>query len=102
MTTLGDAVKKVLERSGIELAQDRVEKVLLDADVSSRASRGVPSRLRVRRLRVTGTKCYSETPGVEAPAADMKTAPIALDWAPTASTVSVARRTCAASRPCCS
>jgi hypothetical protein len=63
MTTLGDAVKKVLETRGIELAQDRVEKVLLDADVSSRASRGVPSRLRVRRLRVTGTKYYSETPG---------------------------------------
>jgi hypothetical protein len=82
MTTLGDAVKKVLETRGIELAQDRVEKVLLDADVSSRASRGVPSRLRVRRLRVTGTKYYSETPGVEAPAADMKTAPITLDWVP--------------------
>ena len=80
MSTLGDAVRAKL--AGQDIETDRIEKVLLDAGVSSMASRGVPVRLRVRRLRVTGTKIYSETPGVEISDAEMKSAPINLDWSP--------------------
>ena len=82
MTILGEAVLAELQRRGVEIEPARVEKVLLDADVSSTASRGVPARLRVHRLQVTGTKHYSETPGEETQPAEMKTAPINLDWAP--------------------
>jgi|GEM_PF-2457949 len=82
MTILGEAVLSELERRGVEIDQARIEKILLDADVSSTASRGVPARLRVHRLHVTGTKHYSETPGVETEPAEMKTAPIDLDWTP--------------------
>ncbi len=60
----------------------RVEKILLDARVSSTASRGVPARLRIRRVHVTGTKCYSETPGEKTAPTAMKIAPILLDWTP--------------------
>lgn len=80
MSILGEAVKQ--ELAARELDGDRIEQILLDADVSSTASRGVPVRLRVRRLRVTGMKTYSETPGVETSNAEMKSAPIDLDWAP--------------------
>lgn len=80
MSTLGDAVRTKLAERGVE--KDRIEEVLLDADVSSMASRGVPVRLRIRRLRVTGTKFYSEMPGVETSDAAMKSAPINLDWSP--------------------
>src|SRR3954452_21949631 len=82
MTILGEAVLAELQRRGVEIDPARIEKVLLDADVSSTASRGVPARLRVRRLHVTGTKHYSETPGEETEPAEMKTSPIKLDWTP--------------------
>ncbi|RQW95811.1 hypothetical protein [Micromonospora inaquosa] len=82
MTKLGDAVAQDLARRGKPIDQSRIERILLDAGVSSTASRGVPARLRVRRVRVTGEKLYSETPKDETPAADMKTAPINLDWQP--------------------
>jgi hypothetical protein len=82
MSTLGDAVTQDLASRGIEIDQTRIEKILLDADVSSTASRGVPARLRVRRLRVTGLKLYSETPDMDMPETEMKTAPINLDWKP--------------------
>lgn len=82
MSTLGDAVKKDLAGRGLEIDPARIEKILLDANVSSTASRGVPARLRVRRLQVTGTKQYSETPSVGASDAEMKKAPIGLDWRP--------------------
>ncbi|MFI1195705.1 hypothetical protein ACH4T9_20960 [Micromonospora sp. NPDC020750] len=82
MTKLGDAVAQDLERRGKAIDQSRIERILLDAGVSSTASRGVPARLRVRRVRVTGEKLYSERPTEETPAAEMKTAPINLDWQP--------------------
>ncbi len=82
MTILGEAVLAELQRRGVEIDPARIEKILLDADVSSTASRGVPARLRVRRLHVTGTKYYSETPGEETEPAEMKTSPINLDWTP--------------------
>jgi hypothetical protein len=82
MTILGKAVLAELQRRGVEIDPARIEKVLLDADVSSTASRGVPARLRVRRLHVTGTKHYSTTPGEETEPAEMKTSPINLDWTP--------------------
>lgn len=82
MTILGEAVRAELERRGVEIDLVRVEKALLDADVSSTASRGVPARLRVKRLEVTGTKQYSENPGEETSPAAMKTAPIDLNWTP--------------------
>lgn len=82
MSILGSEVKQDLERRGLDVVQARIEKILLDANVSSTASRGVPARLRVRRLQVTGTKRYSETPGAGAAATEMKTAPIDLDWTP--------------------
>lgn len=82
MTILGEAVLAELQRRGVEIELARVEKILLDADVSSTASRGVPARLRVQRLEVTGTKHYSETPGEETEPAEMKTAPINLNWTP--------------------
>ncbi len=82
MSKLGDAVAQDLVRRGKPIEPTRIEKILLDADVSSTASRGVPARLRVRRVRVTGEKLYSKTPDVETPDAEMKTAPINLDWEP--------------------
>lgn len=82
MSALGDAVNLELARRGVDIDGGRIEKILLDADVSSTASRGVPVRLRVRRLRVTGTKTYSETPGVQMSDAAMTSAPIDLDWTP--------------------
>lgn len=82
MTILGEAVRAELERRRVEIDLARVEKILLDADVSSTASRGVPARLRVKRLRVTGTKQYSEGPGEETASAAMRTAPIDLNWTP--------------------
>ncbi|RBY95406.1 hypothetical protein DQ237_15235 [Blastococcus sp. TF02-8] len=82
MTILGKAVLAELQRRGVEIDPDLIDKVLLDADVSSTASRGVPARLRVRRLQVTGTKHYSETPGEETEPAELKTAPINLNWTP--------------------
>lgn len=82
MTILGEAVRAELRRRGMEIDPARIEKILLDADVSSTASRGVPARLRVRRLHVTGTKHYADTPGEEIEPAEMKTAPINLDWTP--------------------
>ncbi|MGW8811850.1 PspA/IM30 family protein [Gordonia terrae] len=82
MTILGEAVRAELERRGLEIGLARVEKILLDADVSSTASRGVPARLRVKRLQVSGTKQYSETPGEETAPAAMKTALIDLNWTP--------------------
>jgi hypothetical protein len=82
MTILGEAVRAELERRSIDIDQARIEKILLDADVASTASRGVPARLRVHRLHVTGTKHYSENPGTEIAATEMKTAPIDLDWTP--------------------
>ena len=82
MSKLGDAVAQDFARRGESIDQARVEKILLDAGVSSTASRGVPARLRVRQVRVTGTKYYSETPAAEATDAEMKTAPINLDWKP--------------------
>jgi hypothetical protein len=82
MSKLGDAVAQDLARRGKPIDQARIEKILLDADISSTASRGVPARLRVRRVRVTGEKLYSEAPDAETPDAEMKTAPIDLDWMP--------------------
>ncbi|WP_137801527.1 hypothetical protein [Kocuria sp. 2SI] len=82
MTILGEAVRAELERRGVEIDLAQVEKILLDADVSSTASRGVPARLRVKRLHVSGNKQYSETPGRETATAAMKTAPIDLNWTP--------------------
>jgi hypothetical protein len=82
MSILGDAVQQEFKRRKIDIDGALVEKVLLDAGISSMASRGVPARLRVRRLRVTGVKHYSETPGVDTAPAQMKTAPIDLDWTP--------------------
>lgn len=82
MTILGEAVRAELQRRGVEIDQARIEKILLDADVASTASRGVPARLRVHRLHVTGNKHYSENPGTEIAATEMKTAPIHLDWTP--------------------
>lgn len=82
MTILGEAVFAGLKRNGVEIGLSRVEKVLRDSDVSSTASRGVPAQLRVRRLHVTGTKRYSETPGEETALAEMMTEPINLDWTP--------------------
>lgn len=82
MTILGEAVRAELQRRKVEIDPVRIETVLLDADVSSTASRGVPARLRVRRLHVTGTKQYSEAPGEEAEPAKMEIAPIKLDWTP--------------------
>lgn len=82
MTILGEAVLTELQSRGVEIDHARIEKILLDADVSSTASRGVPARLRVHRLHVTGTKHYSQTPGVQTKPAEMKTAPINLNWTP--------------------
>ncbi|MPY11179.1 hypothetical protein [Arthrobacter bussei] len=82
MTILGEAVFAGLKRNCVEIELARVEKVLRESDVSSTASRGVPAQLRVRRLHVTGTKRYSETPGEETELAEMETAPIKLDWTP--------------------
>lgn len=82
MTILGEAVLAELQRRGLEIDQARIERILLDADVSSTASRGVPARLRVHRLHVTGTKKYSDSPGEESEPAKMTTAPINLDWTP--------------------
>ncbi|AZL04633.1 hypothetical protein [Brevibacterium aurantiacum] len=82
MTILGKAVLAELQRVGVEGDLDRIEKILLDAGVSSTASRGVPARLRVRRLHVTGTKHYSENVDRNAESAEMKTEPIRLDWTP--------------------
>uniref|UniRef100_UPI0027429A19 hypothetical protein n=1 Tax=Actinoplanes sp. RD1 TaxID=3064538 RepID=UPI0027429A19 len=92
MSKLGDAVAQELARRGTPIDQSRVEKILLDADVSSTASRGVPARLRVRRVKVTGEKVYSEAPAAEEPDAEMpdaealdaamQRAPISLDWTP--------------------
>ncbi|MFI1989084.1 hypothetical protein [Actinoplanes sp. NPDC020271] len=84
MSKLGDEVARDLARRGVEVEQDRVEKILLTAGVSSIASRGVPARLRVRRLHVTGTKRYLEKQDVDTdePNVEMKTEPINLDWRP--------------------
>ncbi|MCT1867559.1 hypothetical protein M3B90_08470 [Dermabacter sp. p3-SID358] len=82
MTILGEAVFAELRRRGMEIDLARVERILLNADVSSTASRGVPARLRVRRLHVTGTKHYSENPAEGNEAAEVKSAPINLNWSP--------------------
>lgn len=77
MSMLGDAVAQDLERQRVDIDGDRIEEILRGANVSSTASRGVPVRLRVRRLTVTGTKTYSdETTG------EMTSAPINLPWTP--------------------
>lgn len=82
MTILGEAVRAELQRRGVDIDQAEIERILLNADIASTASRGVPARLRVHRLHVTGTKRYSENPGTEIDATEMKTAPINLDWTP--------------------
>lgn len=79
MSILGDAVRNELATRGIELEQAQIDKALLDAGVSSTVSRGVPVRLRVRRVHVTGTKTYSENPEASK---EMTVAPINLDWSP--------------------
>lgn len=82
MTILGEAVHLDLERHSMKIDLAQVEKILLEAGISSTASRGVPARLRVKRLQVTGTKRYSETPDEKTAAAAMTTAPINLNWTP--------------------
>lgn len=82
MSILGDAVTTEVAARGIDIDRAQIEKILLDAGVSSKASRGVPVRLRLRRLRVTGTKHFSETPGEPSTATHLRSAPIDLDWAP--------------------
>ena len=82
MSILSDAVKTDLAARGIDVDEERIKKVLLGADISSTASRGVPARLRVRQLRVTGTKRYSEMSDVETTDTQLTIAPINLDWSP--------------------
>jgi hypothetical protein len=81
VTILGDAIRQQLARRGSVIDAARIEKTLLEAGVSSTASRGVPAKLRVRRVRVTGTKRYNEDDGASPEA--MVDAPINLDWSPT-------------------
>lgn len=82
MTILGEAVFAKLRGRGTKIDSARVESILLNAGVSSTASRGVPARLRVRRLCATGTKYYSENPGEDNEGAEVKSAPINLNWTP--------------------
>lgn len=81
MSTLGNAVRVDLEKRGMYLDAALIEKALTDAAISSNVSRGVPVRLRVRRLQVTGTKNYREDSD-DGSAGEMKSAPIHLDWSP--------------------
>lgn len=81
MTILGDAIRQQLQRDGSAIDSARIEKVLLDSGISSTASRGVPTKLRVRRVRVTGTKHYTDDEGASPEA--VVVAPINLDWSPT-------------------
>lgn len=106
MSTLGEAVVGDLAKRGTEATTEQVDRLLRESGVSASASRGVPVRLRVRRIKVTGTKTYRRTsdeilntaaaqpPGdagdsnavaegecAEAEGA-LEQAPINLDWAP--------------------
>ncbi|WP_106617981.1 hypothetical protein [Saccharothrix carnea] len=85
MSTLGDAVHAELIRKGLDVDAEQVERILTDAGVATSATTGVPVRLRVRRVHVTGTKLL-EADGEDASedaAGDQDTlVPFALDWSP--------------------
>lgn len=82
MSALGAAVKAELDGRGLRLAEYEIEKVLLEAGVTSTASRGVPVGLRIRNLQVTGTKRYSDGPDIEGSVVTMIKAPFELNWSP--------------------
>lgn len=95
MSTLGDAVKVDLARRGLDLEGAAIDKLLADAGVSPVASSGVPVRLRVRKVLVTGTKTFRDASAGGSSgdgdaggdgaghAGALISAPIALDWSPT-------------------
>ena len=58
MSKLGDAVSTALTTKDVTIDKPRIERVLTDAGVSDTASRGVPSRLRIRHLKVTGARTF--------------------------------------------
>ena len=85
MSTLGDEVQKDLDARGLHLTVADIDKMLSDAGVSPIASKGVPVRLRVRRVQVLGTRTYRD-PSASSTAtgsAAMVSNPINLDWTPT-------------------
>lgn len=95
MSTLADAVKVDLARHGLDLDVAAIDKLLAGAGVSPVASSGVPVRLRVRKVLVTGTKTFRDalaggSGGDGAAGGDgtgragaLISAPINLDWSPT-------------------
>lgn len=86
MSTLGDAVQADLAKRGLTLGVSAIDGILGDAGVSLVSSHGVPVRLRVRRLQVTGMKTFRDPSAAsagDAESAVMVTAPIDLDWSPT-------------------
>lgn len=79
MSKLGDAVSTALTSRHVTIDKLRIEKVLSEAGVSDTASRGVPSRLRIRHLKVTGTRTFKVGDKPDAPTV---AEPISLDWSP--------------------
>ena len=79
MSKLGDAVSTALTAKGVTIDKPRIERVLSEAGVSDTASRGVPSRLRIRHLMVTGTRTFKVGHQPDTP---NRTEPIHLDWSP--------------------
>lgn len=83
MSTLGKAVFDDCVRHELEIEQEQVEQILVDAGVSTSATVGVPVRLRVRRLHVTGTKVLKVN-GADEEAEPKPTVavPFDLNWRP--------------------
>ncbi|MFB9928282.1 hypothetical protein ACFORO_09855 [Amycolatopsis halotolerans] len=84
MSTLGEAVHDDCVKNGFDLELEQVERILADAGVSTSATTGVPVRLRVRKLQVTGTKILEVDDAVADVAGEKPTVsvPFTLNWSP--------------------
>lgn len=80
MSTLGAAVHADCVKHGFDIDLDQVERILADSGVSTSATTGVPVRLRVRRLHVTGTKVLEADD--ESATEQTVSVPFDLRWSP--------------------
>ncbi|NKQ57658.1 hypothetical protein HFP15_32835 [Amycolatopsis sp. K13G38] len=83
MSTLGEAVHDGCVQTGFDIELEEVERILADAGVSTSATTGVPVRLRVRKLHVTGTKVLEvDDADLEVGAKPAVAVPFDLGWTP--------------------
>ncbi|WIV60745.1 hypothetical protein [Amycolatopsis nalaikhensis] len=83
MSALGEAIHADLAAKDIVIAGERVDQILADAGIASGATTGVPVRLRVRRIQVSGTKLLRGDRDDEV-ADDLASTPVPFDltWSP--------------------